>query len=123
MGAGGGEGISVMVSSGDNGSAGCDNPNINAAAVNGLNVNGLASTPFNVAVGGTDFDQFSNQSKYWNPTNGANQESAKGYIPETSWNQSCTNADWVTVGGYGSTAEEVCNSTLDDLAPGAAAAA
>jgi subtilase family serine protease len=112
------QGISVMVSSGDNGSAGCDNPNINAAAQFGLNVNGLASTPFNVAVGGTDFDQFSNQSKYWNSTNAATtQESAKGYIPETSWNQSCTNALWVTVGGVGSTAEEVCNSKLDDLFP------
>src|ERR1039457_1666132 len=112
------QGISVMVSSGDNGSAGCDNPNINAAAQFGLNVNGLASTPFNVAVGGTDFDQFSNQSKYWNSTNAATtQESAKGYIPETSWNQSCTNALWVTVGGFGSTAEEVCNSKLDDLFP------
>ena len=112
------QGISVMVSSGDNGSAGCDNPNVNAAAQFGLNVNGLASTPYNVAVGGTDFNQFSNQSTYWNPTNAATtQESAKGYIPETSWNQSCTNALWVTVGGFGSTAEEVCNSNLDDLAP------
>ena len=112
------QGISVMVSSGDNGSAGCDNPNINSPAQNGLNVNGLASTPFNVAVGGTDFDQFSNQAKYWNTTNAATtQESAKGYIPETSWNQSCTNALWVTIGGFGSTAEEVCNSKLDDLAP------
>ena len=112
------QGISVMVASGDNGSAGCDDPNINAAAQYGLNVNGVASTPYNVAVGGTDFDQFSNQSTYWNSTNAATtQESAKGYIPETSWNQSCTNALWVTVGGYGSTAEEVCNSKLDDLFP------
>ena len=112
------QGISVMVASGDNGSAGCDNPNANppAPAQLGLNVSGLASTPYNVAVGGTDFNQFSNQSTYWNPTNGANQESAKGYIPETSWNQSCTNAVWVTLGLYGSTAEETCNSSKLDAA-------
>ncbi len=114
------QGISVMVSSGDNGSAGCDDPNINSPAQGGLAVNGLASTPFNVAVGGTDFDQFSNQATYWKPASGNDaitHESAKGNIPETSWNQSCTNALWVTVGGYGSTAEEVCNSKLDDLFP------
>ena len=112
------QGISVMVASGDNGSAGCDNPNANppAPAQLGLNVSGLASTPYNVAVGGTDFNQFSNQSTYWNPTNAATtQESAKGYIPETSWNQSCTNAVWTTL-LYGSTAEETCNSSKLDAA-------
>ena len=111
------QGISVMVSSGDNGSAGCDNPDAvpAAPAILGLNVSGIASTPFNVAVGGTDFYQFSSQSTYWNPTNGANQESAKGYIPETSWNQSCTNAVWTTL-GYGLTAEETCNSSKLDAA-------
>src|SRR5271157_223599 len=38
------QGISVFVSSGDNGSAGCDNPG--GPAQYGLNVNGIASTPF-----------------------------------------------------------------------------
>ena len=46
-----------MVSAGDSGSAGCDYANCQIAsyAVGGLSVNGLASTPYNVAVGGTDF--------------------------------------------------------------------
>ena len=34
----------------------------------GLAVSGLASTPFNVAVGGTDFNQLSNATSFWNAT-------------------------------------------------------
>src|SRR6266849_7542038 len=50
------QGITVAVSAGDPGSAGCDNFNSSKAATHGLAVSGIASTPFNVAVGGTDFD-------------------------------------------------------------------
>src|SRR5256885_8091753 len=49
------EGITVSVSSGDNGSAACDDPNSVSSASKGIAVSGTASTPFNVAVGGTDF--------------------------------------------------------------------
>ena len=49
------QGITVFVSAGDSGSAGCDNPDSQSFAFSGLGVNGLASTPYNVAVGGTDF--------------------------------------------------------------------
>jgi Pro-kumamolisin, activation domain/Bacterial Ig-like domain (group 3) len=101
------QGISVFVSSGDNGSAGCDSPG--APARYGLNVNGIASTPFNAAIGGTDFNQYNSQATYWNPSNGANQESAKGYIAEVAWNDSCTNP-WALTAGLGSTAEQVCNN-------------
>jgi hypothetical protein len=102
------QGISVFVSSGDNESAGCDDPN--GPAQYGLNVNGLASTPFNAAVGGTDFNQYKKWSTYWNSSNNATtQQSAKGYIPETTWNDSCTNALAVTL-GYGSNAEQACNN-------------
>jgi len=101
------QGISVFVSSGDNGAAGCDNPG--GPAQYGLNVNGIASTPFNAAVGGTDFNQYQSQATYWNPSNGANEESAKGYIPEVAWNNSCTNP-WALTAGLGSTAEQVCNN-------------
>jgi len=96
------QGITVMVSAGDNGSASCDNFQTQAVAVNGLAVNGIASTPFNVAVGGTDFDEVGVQSTFWNTTNVAGTlESAKGYIPETTWNDSCaataTSANLATV--------------------------
>jgi hypothetical protein len=83
------EGITVAVSAGDNGSAGCDDPNSASSASSGIAVSGLASTPFNVAMGGTDFDQAGNQSTYWNGSNGTGQLSAKGYIPEIVWNDSC----------------------------------
>ena len=106
------QGISVFVSSGDNGSAGCDNPG--GPAQYGLNVNGIASTAFNAAVGGTDFNEYNTWSTYWNSTNNATtQESAKGYIPETTWNDTCTNGIWITL-GWGSTAEQVCNGSLGD---------
>jgi Bacterial Ig-like domain (group 3) len=102
------QGISVFVSSGDNGSAGCDNPG--GPAQYGLNVNGIASTAFNAAVGGTDFNEYNAWSTYWNSTNNATtQESAKGYIPETTWNDTCTNPIWITL-GWGQTAEAVCNN-------------
>src|SRR5207244_12903743 len=100
------QGISVFVSSGDNGSAGCD---FSGAAQFGLAVNGIASTPFNVAVGGTDFNDFSNAQTYWNTFNDpTTQASAKGYIPETTWNDSCTNAIFATV-GFSTNAETNCN--------------
>jgi subtilase family serine protease len=84
------QGITVALSSGDGGSAGCDDFNSEAAASDGLAVSGFSSTPFNVSVGGTDFDQMNMQSTYWNPTNNPTTGvSAKGYIPEIPWNESC----------------------------------
>jgi len=50
------QGISVTVSSGDSGSAGCDDPNTETQASQGLAVNGLSATPYNISVGGTDYD-------------------------------------------------------------------
>jgi len=85
------QGITVVVSTGDSGSAVCDDFNSQSFAYNGLAVSGFASTPYNVAVGGTDFDQSSTTfANYWNPSNDpTTQSSAKSYIPETTWNQSC----------------------------------
>jgi len=83
------QGITVMVSSGDNGSAGCDDFNSATAASQGLAVNGLASTPYNIAVGGTDFDQVNKWSSFWGATNSPTGTSALSYIPEIPWNQSC----------------------------------
>jgi hypothetical protein len=85
------EGITVVISAGDGGSAGCDNFDSQAVAYDGLAVSGFASTPYNVAVGGTDFDQTAATApNYWSATNNTTTEaSALGYIPETTWNQSC----------------------------------
>jgi len=87
------QGITVVVSAGDNGSANCDDPNSVNSATHGIAVSGIASTPFDVAMGGTDFDQANNTSAFWNSTNtGSAQVSAKGYIPEIVWNDSCANS-------------------------------
>ncbi len=108
-----GEGITVIVSTGDTGSVGCL-PNPESAAANsfGLGVNGVGSTPFNVAVGGTDFNDITNSANFWNTTNTSGTNgSAKGYIPETTWNDSCTNAALGTDFGYSNNAEANCNNT------------
>lgn len=91
------QGISVIVAAGDLGPAACD-AGINETEVKlGLSVSGFASTPFNVAVGGTDFDDSANPSLYWSPTNNPNnQSSALSYIPETTWNDSCAQAGSAT---------------------------
>jgi subtilase family serine protease len=84
------QGITVSVSSGDSGSAGCDDPNTEPIATHQPGVNGLASTPYNVAMGGTDFDEYGNASTYWSNSNDPSTgTSALGYIPEIPWNQSC----------------------------------
>jgi hypothetical protein len=83
------EGITVLVASGDNGAAGCDSPSAGVVAQNGLAVNGIAATPYNVAVGGTQFAEGSQTSSYWSATNTADYSSALGYIPESAWNESC----------------------------------
>ncbi len=83
------QGITAIVSAGDGGSAGCDDFDSVSAAAGGLAVNGFASTPYNVSVGGTDFDQINNWSLYWNTTNGPTGTSAKSYITEIPWSESC----------------------------------
>jgi hypothetical protein len=84
------QGITVTVSAGDAGSAGCDDFHTETIASAGLGVNGFASTPFNIAVGGTDFDDSGRQGSFWSTANApGSRESALGYIPEATWNDSC----------------------------------
>jgi subtilase family serine protease len=97
------QGITVMVSSGDGGSAGCDDFNKAQPATHGLAVSGLASTPYNVSVGGTDFDQVNNWPTYWSTTNNATGTSAKSYIPEIPWSQNCAQ---IGLTGCGSSAPQ-----------------
>lgn len=103
------QGITVVISAGDDGSAGCDNPS--SPASNGLAVSGTASTPFNVAMGGTDFDDATNQTNFWNAANTSTTPpvlaSAKGYIPETTWNDSCAATGITGCVGVASTAVSV----------------
>jgi len=58
-----------------------------------LSANILASTPYTVAVGGTQFNENGSDSTYWNSTNAQfTLGSALKYIPEDVWNQSCSTA-------------------------------
>jgi len=132
------EGIAVFVSSGDAGAATCDQGGDSSygnpySAQSGLSVNGLASTPYNTAVGGTDFNWCSLTSTtectpapYWNSNNAANGSSAKGYVPEVPWNDTCANPlsvpfleNWATssnankVGGV-TDPESGCNFVLNN---------
>jgi subtilase family serine protease len=84
------EGITVLVSSGDSGAAGCDSADSNSLAANGLAANGLASTPYNVAVGTTEFASATRAPAFWNQTGSSNYPSAVGYIPEAAWNETCS---------------------------------
>jgi hypothetical protein len=85
------QGITVTVSTGDTGSASCD-LQTESQATQGLSVSGLASTPYNIAVGGTDFYSLANNlSAYVNTTTtGAYPyyATALSYIPENPWNDS-----------------------------------
>ncbi len=94
------EGISVFVSSGDEGAASCDADL--AKATHGISVSGFASTPYNVAVGGTDFGDTDagTTATYWNSTNTATFASAKSYLPEIPWNDSCAGTLLSTYAGY-----------------------
>jgi hypothetical protein len=108
------EGISSFVSSGDEASAGCDSSSTTPYRSHyGLQVNGVASTPYNTAVGGTDFglSEFNNGSTYWNSTTASNGSSAKSYIPEVPWNDMCTSSVVQAIEGY-SGLESGCNTAF-----------
>jgi hypothetical protein len=77
------EGITYIVSAGDSGSAGCDQSQ--TIATHPASVNVLASSPYVVAVGGTEFNENGNNAAYW-----AADGSAKSFIPEKVWNDSCS---------------------------------
>jgi uncharacterized protein YceK len=132
------EGIAVFVATGDSGSASCDQggdaSGVPYAAEYGLTVSGLASTPYNTAVGGTDFNwcpmdtAFNAEctaAPYWSSTNSATNESnALGYVPETPWNDTCSNLlslaflkdfanqEYGITSGI-STTEQACNFVLN----------
>lgn len=117
------EGVSVFVSSGDDSAAGCDRDA--AEATHGIGVTGWGETAYNVSVGGTDFgDTYAGTvSTYWNTSNTTTFGSAKSYVPEIPWNDSCAStlvANFVTGSTvtYGSTG--FCNTStgegfLDDV--------
>jgi hypothetical protein len=101
------QGISSVVSSGDSGPAGCDGGNDDSGS--GPAVSGLASTPFNLAVGGTQLNEGS--GSYWRSQKDPDQSSAMGYIPERAWNESGSAGGsglWASGGGPSSIYRKPC---------------
>jgi hypothetical protein len=93
-------GVSIFVSAGDSGASTCAPlfPVNDAYALPGVGVTGWGETIYNVSVGGTDFEDTYNAVKgspaipvstYWYSTNTGTGSSAKSYIPEVPWNDSC----------------------------------
>lgn len=115
-------GITVVVSTGDDLAAGCETPQSPTSTFNpgpqpattGFAVSGLASTVYNVAVGGTDFNEFTNPTTYWNTSNSGTGLSAKSYIPETTYNDSCSNAVLGEFSGFSTVPLLNCNNTTLD---------
>jgi hypothetical protein len=132
------EGIAVFVASGDSGAASCDQGQDQTYGVPypaelGLSVSGLASTPFNTAVGGTDFNWCSlgtiwngnecTASPYWGSNSSTTHASALGYVPEVPWNDTCTSPLALTYlndffsyyfGQTADNAETACNTIVND---------
>jgi len=112
------QGISVFVSSGDSGAAGCDSPVLKKATQT-RGVNGLCSTPYSTCVGGTQFNDAYNSAQYWSSSNGSGQSSAITYIPEQVWNESAWSGGlWAGGGGasslYGKPGWQVAPGVIAD---------
>ncbi|MFK2879391.1 S53 family peptidase [Rhodanobacter hydrolyticus] len=85
------EGISVFVSAGDSGvNAGY---NGSSYIMTAISPNAVATSPYVTAVGGTDTADVldGTTSTYFNSTPNRWGGSAKGYVPEIPWNESCGN--------------------------------
>ena len=133
-------GMSVFVSSGDEGSSQGSN-NFTAGSeydLASIGVTGWGETPYNVSVGGTDFEDYYNAktgqnggaalSTYWNSSNTSSFGSAKTYVPEIPWNDSCANtliaevakSSFTTYGSTGFCNTSPGNTTAGYLVSGAA---
>jgi len=104
-------GTSIFVAAGDSEAGQCSDKKL---AIFGISVNGYASTPYNVAVGGTDFADtyLGENSIYWKSTNSSTYGSAKSYVPEIPWNNSCGSRLTASYNGYATTygSAGFCNS-------------
>jgi subtilase family serine protease len=104
------EGVTVFVSSGDEGADSTDANSRNAT--HGISVSGFTSTPYNVSVGGTDFAAypFGEYNTYFSTTDLANFRTALSYVPEIPWDDSC--AGGILAYGFGLPTygtDSVCN--------------
>jgi uncharacterized protein (TIGR03437 family) len=87
-------GITWLVSSDDQGAAGCDYGA--TVAVLGLAVSFPASIPEVTAVGGTEFNE---EGSFWGGNNGPYGGTALSYIPEMAWNDTAYGGGLSASGG------------------------
>jgi subtilase family serine protease len=96
------QGISVVVSSGDSGAAGCDPASADSASSDS-GVNASCSSPYTTCVGGTQFNEGASPNQYWSVrSDPVTHGSALGYIPEVAWNESGADGGqglWASGGG------------------------
>jgi hypothetical protein len=95
------QGQTVVVSAGDTGPATEDGNFQRTYAIDGITSSSFSTTAWNVSAGGTDFQDLYNQiegdgtyglSTFWNSTNGTGLSSARSYIPEMTWNDTCASS-------------------------------
>jgi hypothetical protein len=136
------QGISAFASSGDGGASGCSSLFGTDYDVTSLGVTGWGESPYNVSVGGTDFEDTFNSkiantseggatiplSTYWG-SNSATYGSALSYIPEIPWNDACAsvlisdvaNGTYTTYGSTGTCNKSPYDTSASYLSPGAGA--
>ncbi len=104
------QGITVFVATGDAGPTDCSF--FTNGTKYGIGVSGWASTPYDVAVGGTDFaDKYLKRiGTYWGADNAAHAN-AKSYIPEQAWNDTCAGTLFTADQGFATSygANGFCN--------------
>lgn len=130
-------GVSIFVSSGDEGASACGRLFTNGPYYTqaDIGITGWGESIYNVSVGGTDYEDTYNAkevgtpiSTYWYSTNTATYGSAKSYIPEIPWNDSCAGVllanyetgSFVTYGSTGFCNVAPGNSKTGFLTTGAA---
>ena len=120
-------GIAIFVSAGDEDAASSDHggetctgfPNNGefTCAEDGINISGWMSSPYDVSVGGLDFaDVFLGESSdFFFPFNNEFVGSARSYVPEQPWNDSCAGSllsEFETGSTVAFGEKGFCNTTL-----------
>jgi subtilase family serine protease len=106
-----GEGISVFVSSDDSGAAGCDTSFQAPPPNQVLSANALCASTYVTCVGGTEFADSANPSRYWSSSNGNGFESALSYIPEGAWNEPMNGSKLQVAGTGGGVSQFIATPT------------
>jgi subtilase family serine protease len=115
------QGQTVVVSSGDTGPATQDGDTGANVASHGITSSSFSTTAWNVSAGGTDFmDTYNGREgdsafgigTFWNSGNATGLSSAKSYVPEMTWNDTCASSIYnAQQNGAGSDGATLCSTT------------